>query len=693
MTDLVETETRGSLGLIRLNRPPVNALGQALREAVLGAYHAFEGDPAIRAIVLTGSGRFFSAGADITEFEGGRRHPYLTELIAGLEAGTKPVAVIANGIAYGGGFELILGCDYLYVLPQARLAFPEIKLGNIPGAGGTQKLPRLIGGPRALDLILTGRPITAEEALELGIATHLAPDFEAAIAHIAGKVAAGLPRRRVRDLSVPGEVAELEQAAEPYLRKSRGALATAKGVEGVRMAYSTPIDEGLAWEQETFAALNASPESKAQRHVFFAEREARKVRGLPADTPKRPIAKAGVVGAGTMGAGIAMCFANAGIPVTIVEQNRERLDKGLAGMRRTWESAVERGRISAEEAAARLARLTGAVDLASLSDADIVVEAVFEAMDVKRQVFAALDGVCKPGAILATNTSTLDVNRIAEATSRPEDVIGLHFFSPAHVMKLLEVVRADRTAPEVIATGMDLGQKLGKVPVLVGVCDGFAGNRMFINFNREAQLLIETGALPWQVDRVLTDWGLAMGPLAVMDLAGLDIGYAIRKERAATRKPTDPYPFTAADRLAEAGRLGQKTGRGWYLYPDGARRGVPDPEVEALIEQVSEEKGIVRRPVSDEEILHRCLWQLVNTGCQILEEGIAQRASDLDVIFVNGYGFPRTRGGPMFFAEQTGLAKVAADVARYHAEIGDHWRPSDLLLGAAGKGRGLDATA
>ena len=386
-----------------------------------------------------------------------------------------------------------------------------------------------------------------------------------------------------------------------------------EAVEAVRLAYTAPIDAGLAREREAFAALNVSPEARAQRHLFFAERLARKVVDVPAGTVERPIARAGVIGAGTMGAGIATCLADAGIPVRLIEQDQSRLDAGMATIRKTYEASRDKGRLGAEEAAARIARIAGSVDMGTLADADIVIEAVFEAMDVKRQVFGRLDTICKPGTILATNTSTLDVNCIADATGRPGDVIGLHFFSPAHIMKLLEVVRGGHTAKDVIATAMALGQRLGKVAVLVGVCDGFAGNRMFINFNREAQALIEAGALPWQIDRVLTGWGLAMGPLAVMDLAGLDVGYRIRQARAPTRRPGDPYPFTTADRLAEAGRLGQKTGRGWYLYPEGTRRGVPDPEVEALIAGVSRERGITRRPVADEEILRRCLWQLVNT--------------------------------------------------------------------------------
>ncbi|MEZ5714179.1 MAG: 3-hydroxyacyl-CoA dehydrogenase NAD-binding domain-containing protein [Paracoccaceae bacterium] len=681
MTDPIATETHGPLGLIRMTSGPVNALGHGLRVAIAAAHRAFEGDPAIAAIVLTGDGRFFSAGADITEFDSGRRAPLLTDLIAQLEASAKPVVALVNGIAFGGGFELALGCHALALLPGARFAFPEINLGNIPGAGGTQKLPRLIGGPAALDMILSGKPVSAERAVVLGIAPRIDATEADALARIADALPAGLPRRLPRDLAVAGRPDDLAEVAAPHLRRARGAPAAAKAVEAVRMAYDTPIEQALAWERETFSALNATPQARAQRHIFFAEREARKIADVPANTPHRPLDHAGVIGAGTMGAGIAMCLADAGLAVTLIEQDRARLDAGLARIRTTYEEMRDKGRLAPGEAEARIARIEGSTEMETLARADIAIEAVFEAMAVKQEVFAALDRICKPGAILATNTSTLDVNRIAAATSRPEDVIGLHFFSPAHIMKLLEVVRAERTAPDVIATSMALGQRLGKVPVLVGVCDGFAGNRMFINFNREAQILIEEGALPWQIDGVLTDWGLAMGPLAVMDLAGLDVGYRIRQARG----PQSPYPFTVADRLAEAGHLGQKTGRGWYRYPEGARRGQPDPEVERLIEQVSREKGIARRPVSDEEILHRCLWQLVNTGYRIVEEGIAQRAGDLDVIFVNGYGFPKTRGGPMFFAQETGLARVAAEIGRYHERIGPHWAPSALLLELAAK--------
>ena len=684
MTNLISTQIHSTIGVIRMTRKPVNALGHGLREAISKAHHTFESNPTIATIVLTGQGRFFSAGADITEFDTARRAPLLTDLIAQIEASKKPVFALVNGIAYGGGFELALGCHGLAILPEAKFAFPEINLGNIPGAGGTQKLPRLIGGPAALEIILSGKPISAARAVKLGVARAIDATQAEAITRIEGEWSNALSQRLPRDLAVKGSPNDLAEVAAPFLRRARGAPAATKVVEAVRMAYDTPIGLGLAWENETFHALNTSPEAKALRHIFFAERKSRKIADAPPQTPQRSLASAGVIGVGIMGAGIATCLADAGLWVTVIEQQQGHLDQGLARIRAIYDEALRKGRISKAEADERLARITGSVSMYSLAKVDMVVEAVHEAMDIKCSVFATLDKICKPGAILATNTSTLDVNEIAAATSRPEDVIGLHFFSPAHIMKLLEVVRANYTAPDVIATAMALGPRLGKVPVLVGVCNGFAGNRMFINFNREAQILVEEGALPWQIDSVLTDWGLAMGPLAVMDLAGLDVGYRIRQARG----PQSPYPFTIADRLAEAGYLGQKTGRGWYLYPEGTRRGQPDPEVEKLIKAVAHEKGITQRQISNEEILQRCLWQLVNTGYQIVEEGIAQRLSDLDVIFINGYGFPKTRGGPMFFAEQTGLARIAADVRQYHAEIGQHWKPSALLLEMADKAVG-----
>ncbi len=691
MTAPIEISTHGAIGLIRFTRPPVNALGVAMRAAIAEAHQAFEADSRIAATALTGDGRLFSAGADITEFDSGRRSPLLTEVIAQLEQGRKPVIALIDGIAFGGAFELALGCDYRYALPGARLSFPEIRLGNIPGAGGTQKLPRLAGGPAALELILSARVLSAEEALALGIVDAVLPDLNAALAHLAAEVADTLPRRRLIDREVAGPQDALDEIAAPFLRRARGAPATAAALEAVRRAHTMPIAAALDWERETFRRLNTSPEARAQRHLFFAERKAAKVADLPPGTEARPVDNVGIVGAGTMGRGIAMAFADAGLPVTLVEQEAERLDAALDGIGRAYAQQVARGRIAEDAARARTGRISGTTDLAGLAQADLVIEAVFEAMEVKREVFAALDRVAKPGAILATNTSTLDVNRIADATGRPEDVLGLHFFSPANVMKLLEVVRAARTAPDVVQTAMTLGRRIGKVPVCVGVCDGFAGNRMFINFNREAQILVEEGALPWQVDRVFTEWGLAMGPFAVMDLAGLDVGYRIRQARAAGRDPAEPYPFTAADRLAEAGRLGQKAGRGWYTYGEDPRKGIPDPEVEALIAEVAGEKGIARRAVSDEEILHRGLWQLVNTGGYILGEGIAQRASDLDVIFTSGYGFPRTRGGPMHTAEVYGLARVVAEIERFHAAHGRHWRPAPILLDRAASGAPLDA--
>jgi len=681
MSDLVKVAAaQGGLGLIRMTRPPVNALGQALRTAMRDAHAAHQADPGIKAIVITGTGRFFSAGADITEFDGKRRHPYLTELIAALEAGPKPAFALVNGLAYGGGLELALGCDHICVLPDARLALPEITLGNIPGAGGTQKLPRLIGGAEALRMILSGKPVDAATARRLGLASWQAETEASALDMIAAQISAGLPRRRPRDLSPGGAPEDLKEVAAPFLRRARGAPAPEKALEAVQMAYNTPIDDALVWEQKTFATLNVSPESRAMRYLFHAERTARKLDDLPAETRPRPVASVGVVGAGTMGVGIALCCAAAGLPVTLLDQDAARLAQAVAHIRTQCHTEAARGRISPDTAQARIALISPAQDFATLAMADLVIEAVFEAMDVKHEVFSKLDAVCKPGAVLATNTSTLDVNLIADATSRPADVVGLHFFSPAHVMKLLEVVNAARTAPEVLATAMDFAVKLGKVAAVVGVCDGFAGNRMFMNFNREAQILVEEGASPEQVDRVLQDWGLAMGPLAVMDLAGLDVGYRIRKARAPTRNPADPYPFTTADRLVEAGRLGQKSGLGWYRYSEESRAPKPDPTVDALIKVVTAEKGIARRTVSDTEILERCLLQLVNTGFQLLGEGIVRQASDLDVILVNGYGFPRSKGGPMHYARETGLAQIAGRITQFHNKFGAHWRPAPRLL-------------
>lgn len=689
MSELVKVATApGGLGLIRMTRPPVNALGQALRTAMFDAHAAHLADPGIKAIVITGTGRFFSAGADITEFDGKRRHPYLTELIAALEAGPKPAFALVNGLAYGGGLELALGCDHICVLPDARLALPEITLGNIPGAGGTQKLPRLIGGAEALRMILSGKPVDAATALRLGLASWQAETEAKALEMIAAQISAGLPRRRPRDQSPSGAPEELKEVAAPFLRRARGAPAPEKALDAVRMAYDTPIDDALVWEQKTFAALNVSPESQAMRYLFHAERTARKLDDLPAKTRPRPVASVGVVGAGTMGVGIALCCAAAGLKVTLLDQDAARLAQAVIQIRSTCQAEAARGRISPDIAQARIARIIPAQDFATLATADLVIEAVFEAMDVKHEVFSKLDAVCKSGAVLATNTSTLDVNVIADATSRPADVIGLHFFSPAHVMKLLEVVNADRTSPEVLATAMDFAVKLGKVAAVVGVCDGFAGNRMFMNFNREAQILVEEGALPEQVDRVLQDWGLAMGPLAVMDLAGLDVGYRIREARAPTRDPNDSYPFTTADRLVEAGRLGQKSRLGWYRYPEGSRTPEPDPIVTALIETVAAEKGITRRIVTDYEILERCLLQLVSTGFHLLDEGIVRRASDLDVILVNGYGFPRSKGGPMHLARQTGLISVAEKITRFHCKYGVHWCPAPLMLREAARQAG-----
>lgn len=693
MTDPIRSETRGALGVIHMQAGPVNALGHGLRVAIGAAHAAFCADPAIRAIALAGQPRFFSAGADIREFDSGRKAPLLTDLIAQIETADKPTLALVGGVCFGGGFELALACDRRLAMDGARFAFPEIRLGNIPGAGGTQKLPRLVGGPAALDIITTAREIGAAEAVGLGLCEGVFPDTQSAMRRAEELALRGLDRVSLSLVQVPGDPSDLDAPAAAALRKARGAQAVASVVEGLRNAHAMPLSEGLAWERETFAALNASAEAKAQRHVFFAERAARKLPDLPSGTAERRIAQAAVIGAGTMGAGIAMCFAEAGLPVVLIDTDAAQLGAACERIADLWGRARDKGRISADAVAARLALLTTARDLKAAAGADIVVEAVFEALALKQEIFAALDCICKPGAVLATNTSTLDVDRIAAATARPADVIGLHFFSPANVMSLLEVVRGAASAPDVIATAMGLAQRLGKQPVLVGVCDGFVGNRMFINFNREAQLLVEQGATPEQVDRVLTGFGLAMGPFAVMDLAGLDVGYRIRQARAEVSGRPALYPFTAADRLAEMGRLGQKTGAGWYSYADGSRKGRPDPQVAEVIAQVAREKGQERRSLPDAEIRRRCLWQLVNTGARILQEGIARSPGDIDVIFVHGYGFPRLAGGPMFHAETVGLGRVLADIKEFHAAFGDHWAPAPLLERAVAEGLCLSAAA
>lgn len=695
MSDYVSYEIEGPIGVITLKNPPVNALSVNKRvpQGILDAIKEGEHDQHISGFLLIGAGRNFSGGADITEF-GKPLEPGLAtlpDLLTYMDTVTKPIFAAISGPTMGGGMELALTCHYRIASPDTMLALPEVKLGILPGAGGTQRLPRLIGAQRALDFMVAGDPIKPDEALKLGIIDEIVKGdlLQGALAWVKRALRDGKTVRRASHLTPAVDVNpdEFIEAARQRVAKAwRGYPAPLAIVECVGAALKMPFDKGLGFEREQFKKLVTSNESLALRHLFFAERQAAKIADVPADTPLIEINKAAVIGAGTMGGGITMNFANAGIPVTIVETTQEALDKGLATIRKNYASTVSKGRLSQEEMDRRIALIKPSINLKSVSKADIVIEAVFEDMAVKKEIFTKLDSIAKPGAILATNTSTLDVNEIAAATSRPESVLGLHFFSPANVMRLLEVVRGAKTANNVLATGMRLGKRLGKVSVCVGVCDGFVGNRMIHAYSQEAGYLLEEGALPQQVDGAVEALGFAMGPFRMSDLAGLDIGWAIRKRQATTRKADQRY-VKIADMICEKGRFGQKTGAGYYRYEPGSRKALPDPEIDALVLETSREKGIERRNISDEEIVERLLYALVNEAANILEEGMAQRASDIDVIYAFGYGFPRYRGGPMFYANLVGLDKVLAAIKRFaDGPLGVHWKPAPLLTKLAGEG-------
>ncbi|MFO0872348.1 MAG: 3-hydroxyacyl-CoA dehydrogenase NAD-binding domain-containing protein [Phycisphaerales bacterium] len=694
MPNIVEYQVQGHVGVITLNNPPVNALSvsKGLLQGILDAFKEGDHDPAVRVFLMIGGGRNFSGGADITEF--GKPAPpglaNLRDVLLYIDTVTKPIVAAIAGPTMGGGLELALGAHYRCAITGAQIGLPEVKLGILPGAAGTQRLPRLIGAKTALDMIVTGDPVSTERAHELGIVDEIVTgDLRTAAVAYANKVAKeGRPIRRASALTaaVDGDVDTFFAEARARVAKEyRGYPAPLECLACVEAAVKRPFAEGVKFERQRFEFLVGTTESKSLRHAFFAERAANKIDDVPEDTAVREIRSAAVIGAGTMGGGIAMNFVNAGIPVKVLEAAQDRLDKGFDIIRRNYAATVSKGRLSQEVMDRRMGLLTGVLSYDDLKDADIIIEAVFEEMDVKQDVFRKLDAVAKKGAILATNTSTLDIDRIAAVTSRPEDVIGLHFFSPANVMRLLEIVRGAKTAKDVIATSMKLAKTIKKVGVLVGVCDGFVGNRMVHAYFREAGFLIEEGALPQQVDRVMEDFGFAMGPFRVSDLAGLDIGWAIRKRQAATRDPSDRYS-RIGDLICEKGRFGQKTGAGYYRYEPGNRKPIPDPEIEALIVQASKDSGIERREISDQEILERCIYQLVNVGAQILDERIAQRASDIDIVYLYGYGFPRYRGGPMFYADSVGLDKVLAAVQGYHAKHGKTWKPAALLEKLAAEG-------
>jgi 3-hydroxyacyl-CoA dehydrogenase len=689
ITRSVDLDRRGRVAVLTVNNPPVNALSQHVRQGLREGVKQAIADAAASAIVITCAGRTFIAGADITEFGKPPAAPGLSEVLDLIEGSAKPVVAAVHGTALGGGLEVTLACHYRVGVKDARFGLPEVKLGLLPGAGGTQRLPRVVGVEKGLAMMVSGDPIRADEALASGLIDEIVQgDLTAAGVAFAEKVLAEKrPLRKIRDLddklaAVRGKPEVFANFRKSVARQTRGFRAPENIVKAVEAAVALPFAEGLKRERELFLELLTSPESKAQRYFFFAEREATKIPDVPADTPVKDVRKAAVIGAGTMGGGIAMNFANVGIPVTVVEMNQEALDRGLGVVRKNYEATASRGRLTAADVEKRMGLIQGTTDWNAVRDADIVVEAVFEEMPVKKEVFAKLDGLAKPDAVLATNTSTLDVDEIASATKRPESVIGTHFFSPANVMRLLENVRGAKSSKSTVATVMALGRRINKVPVLVGVCYGFVGNRMLHQRGQQAEKLILEGALPHQVDKVLTDFGFPMGPFAMGDLAGLDVGWRIRKGRG-VKSPV-------ADRICELGRFGQKTGSGYFKYEKGDRTPIPDPEVEKIIVDVATEQGITRRHVTDEEILQRLLYPMVNEGAKILDEKIAIRASDIDVIWVYGYGWPVYRGGPMFWADQIGLRSVRDTMLAFQKATGDaFWTPAPLLARLADEGKGF----
>ncbi|MGF1599627.1 MAG: 3-hydroxyacyl-CoA dehydrogenase NAD-binding domain-containing protein [Acidimicrobiales bacterium] len=684
VTESVTLDVEDGVAVVTVDNPPVNALSHHVRTGILEAMTRAAGDGSVTAVVLICAGRTFIAGADITEFGGPPQGASLPAAQAAMEDCTKPVVAAIHGTALGGGLEVAMCAHFRVASADARFGLPEVKLGLLPGAGGTQRLPRVTGVAKALEMMTSGDPIGAEEALGCGLIDEIVDDDlrAGAIAFARRAVADQLPLTRLRDAD--DKLAEARQNPaifdefrQSIARRTRGFLAPEYNIRCIEAAVELDFDAGVARERELFTELMNGTQSAAQRYYFFAEREAAKVPDVPRDTPQLTIERAGVLGAGTMGGGIAMNFANVGIPVTIVEREQDALDRGVAVVRANYERSASRGSMPADEVEPRMARITGSLDKGDFAGCDIVVEAVFEDLGLKTSVFAELDEICKPDALLATNTSALDVNAIAAATSRPESVIGMHFFSPANVMKLLEVVRGDKTSDTIIATTMSLAKRINKIPVLVGVCHGFVGNRMLAMRRIEADKMLLEGATPAQIDQVVYDFGFPMGPYAMSDLAGLDIGW-----KAETSKGE-----TVREILCESGRRGQKNGRGYYTYDPDTRASTPDPEVVELIADLAAHQGVEQREVTDQEVLERCLYPMVNEGAKILDEGIAIRASDIDVVWINGYGWPLYTGGPMFWADTVGLAEVVDRITGYHERLGgDHWAPSPRLAELARTG-------
>ena len=697
MTEFASYAVQDDIAVISMNKPPINGLGAALREGIGAGLTQALNDPNVKGIVLIGTPRAFSGGADITEFGTPKttHEPTLRTVVEMMEAGNKPVVAAISGFCLGGGLELALGCHFRIALPDATLGLPEVKLGILPGGGGTQRLPRLLGFEKAVDMIVAGVHLPASKFKDTLLLDQIVEGdlLEAALAFARKVIAQNEPLKRVRDRTVT-DIPTDEALAE----KRKAVVAAAKRFPAPVSCFdavcasfkSTSFDAGLAEERRLITELFKSPESHALRYTFAAERAAAKIPGLPDDTPLRTIKKVGIIGAGTMGGGITMNFISAGLPVVLLETKQEALDKGLATIRKNYETSMKKGKLTQAQLDACMALIQPTLSYQDFSDVDLVIEAVFENMDVKEQVFKTLDGVVKQGAILASNTSALNIDQIAQFTKRPQDVIGLHFFSPANVMRLLEVVRGDKTAPDVLATCMNMARKIKKIAVVSGVCDGFIGNRMLAQYRAAANELMVQGALPQQIDGAIQAFGFAMGPFRVADLAGLDISWAGRKRRAAA-SPTPVAPIVD-DWICEAGRFGQKTGAGWYRYEAGKRDAIPDPIVEAMIAKYRSENGVKPRKIDDSEIIERCMFALVNEAARILEERIAARASDIDIVYLNGYGFPAHVGGPMHYANTVGLPKVLQRLKDFAAEPGasPKWQPAALIVRLVERGTGFN---
>ena len=676
----------GDVAVLTLNSPPVNALSQAVREGILNGVKSAVENPAVKAVVLICDGKTFIAGADITEFGKPPRAPGLKEAQDAIENASKPVIAAIHGTALGGGLEVALCCHYRVAVPSAKCGLPEVNLGLLPGAGGTQRLPRIVGAAKALEMMTSGQHVGAKQCLDMGLVDEIVPEGElraGAIALARRIVAENRPLKKVRDLNdkmvaARGDTALFADFRKANARKFRGFLAPEYNIRCIEAAVNLPFDEGLKRERELFMELMQGTQSAAQRYVFFAERQVWKIPGIADDMPLIPVKKVGMIGAGTMGGGIAMNFANVGIPVVLVETKQEALDRGLGVVRRNYENTAKRGRLKMEDVEKRMALLTGSLDMNVLADCDLVIEAVFENMEIKKQVFAKLDAICKPGAILATNTSALNVNEIATAVKRPEAVVGMHFFSPANVMRLLEVVRGDKTSDPVLATAMQVGKKIGKIGAVSGVCPGFIGNRILRARSLQANAMLNEGAMPWEIDKVLYDFGLPMGPFAMSDLAGLDIGWSKETSKSSTIREV----------LCEMDRRGQKTGAGYYDY-DEQRNAKPSPVTEKLIREFAAKSGGKQQTFTEQDILERCVYPMINEGARILEEKIAIRASDIDIVWINGYGWPVYRGGPMFYGDTVGLPKVVAKLKELAPRLGPEFVLSPLLERLAAEGKRL----